>query len=227
MSEIDELRKELRDSQEKQNAINEKLVALLTSLTAPKPTTNIEISPVIKKTEHVTAMVHEKDYTDLKNPKQPRPDSVIRVQSLTKGELCLNANGRTIIKFDKYGDIKPVLYSELMTIVNNNRSFAEDGSFFILDDCAIYYLGLGDFYNKILSYDKIASLESYDDETLRQILPKIPDSQKDVIALIYSGKIFNDEQVDRNKIDVIGRACGIDIIGKAREMQEIADNMTK
>ena len=216
MSEIDELRKELRDSQKQQNEINARLLEMLTNLATPK----VE-QPVIA-TQKQEVVITKKNYDNLR---QPRPDAMIRLQSLTKGELCLNVNGSVAINFDKYGDIKPVLYSELMNIVNNNRLFAEEGAFYIMDDASVKYLGLSRYYDSILSYDEIEQLESYSDEELRTIIPKISDFQKDVISLVFAGRMYNDEPVDRNKVEVISKACEIDIAKRAREMKEIADNM--
>lgn len=216
MSEIDELRKELRDSQKQQNEINAKLLEMLTNLTSQKAE-----QPVNTVQKQDVAVVR-KNYDNLR---QPRPDAMIRLQSLTKGELCLNVNGSVAINFDKYGDIKPVLYSELMNIVNNNRRFAEEGAFYIMDDASVKYLGLSRYYDNILSYDEIESLESYSDDKLRTIITKISDFQKDVVSLVFANRIYNDEQVDRNKIEVISKACEIDIAKRAREMKQIADNM--
>ena len=216
MSEIDELRKELRDSQKQQNEINAKLLEMLTNLTSQKAE-----QPVNTVQKQDVAVVR-KNYDNLR---QPRPDAMIRLQSLTKGELCLNVNGSVAINFDKYGDIKPVLYSELMNIVNNNRRFAEEGAFYIMDDASVKYLGLSRYYDNILSYDEIESLESYSDDELRTIVTKISDFQKDVVSLVFANRIYNDEQVDRNKIEIISKACEIDIAKRAREMKQIADNM--
>ena len=184
MSEIDELRKELRDSQKQQNEINAKLLEMLTNLTSKKAE-----QPVNTVQKQDVAAVR-KDYDNLR---QPRPDAMIRLQSLTKGELCLNVNGSVAINFDKYGDIKPVLYSELMNIVNNNRRFAEEGAFYIMDDASVKYLGLSRYYDNILSYDEIESLESYSDDELRTIITKISDFQKDVVSLVFANRIYNDE----------------------------------
>ena len=184
MSEIDELRKELRDSQKQQNEINAKLLEMLTNLTSQKAE-----QPVNTVQKQDVAVVR-KNYDNLR---QPRPDAMIRLQSLTKGELCLNVNGSVAINFDKYGDIKPVLYSELMNIVNNNRRFAEEGAFYIMDDASVKYLGLSRYYDNILSYDEIESLESYSDDELRTIITKISDFQKDVVSLVFANRIYNDE----------------------------------
>ena len=60
-------------------------------------------------------------------PEQPRPDELIKVMSLRYGVLNLNVNDHLALRLDKYCEIKPVLYSNLIDIVNQNRSFAEDG----------------------------------------------------------------------------------------------------
>ena len=174
MSEIDELRKELRDSQKQQNEINAKLLEMLTNLTAQKA------EQPVNTMQKQDVEVVRKNYDNLR---QPRPDAMIRLQSLTKGELCLNVNGSVAINFDKYGDIKPVLYSELMNIVNNNRRFAEEGAFYIMDDASVKYLGLSRYYDNILSYDEIESLESYSDDKLRTIITKISDFQLRLVGM--------------------------------------------
>lgn len=70
MSEIDELRKELRDSQKQQNEINAKLLEMLTNLTAPKAEQPVN---TVQKQEVVVA---RKNYDNLR---QPRPDAMIRL----------------------------------------------------------------------------------------------------------------------------------------------------
>ena len=94
-----------------------------------------------------------------------------------------------------------------------------------MDDASVKYLGLSRYYDNILSYDEIESVESYSDDELRTIITKISDFQKDVVSLVFANRIYNDEQVDRNKIEVISKACEIDIAKRAREMKQIADNM--
>lgn len=216
MSEIEELKKEFRESQNKQNEINERLLQMLINLSPNKQDNTSQ------NKNDITIAIKKKEYKGLK---QPRPDDMIRIQSLTKGELCLNVSGKTVISFSKYGDIKPVLYSELMNIVNSNRGFAETGAFYIIDDASVYYLGLSRFYDNILSYEQIDSLDSWDDDTIKHIIPKISNRQKDVISLLFATKIFKNEKVDMNKVDLISKCCNIDIVGKSREIREIANNM--
>lgn len=218
MTEIEELRKELKESQNKQDEINATLLEMLKNLTQTPKTVEVNV-PSLKKE------YKPKPRKDYSGARQPRPDAMIQIQSLTKGELCLNVNGNVAISFEKYGDIKPVLYSELVNIVNNNRSFAEDGSFYILDDGAVYHLGLGRYYDNIMSFDQIDGIEAYGDDELRDMLSRIPASQKVVISQLLAGKIYHQEYVDMNKVDIISKILDIDIVGKSREMQEVARNM--
>ena len=60
-------------------------------------------------------------------------------------------------------------------------------------DASVKYLGLSRYYDNILSYDEIESLESYSDDELRTIVPKISDFQKDVVSLVFANRIYNDE----------------------------------
>lgn len=212
---FNELRKEFQDSQNKQAEFNNRILELLTQLTTSKTETHTE--PVKQERPVV-----KKDYSHLK---QPRADEMIQIQSMTKGTLSLNVGGQPKLVFERYGMIKPVLYGDLLNIVNENRSFAEGGSFYILDDRAVYHLGLANAYTNLLSADDIENIEEYSDEQLKTMLKGITDKQKYTLVRVLADRIYNNERVDHNKVEIISKACGVDISSKAREMRAIAENM--
>jgi hypothetical protein len=134
-------------------------------------------------------------------------------------------DGNLAIRLEKFGDIKPVLYSQLVTIVNQNRHFAEAGLFYILDDRAVYYLGLSEYYKKIIPIETIEGIGNYSDDDIKQIVSVMNDSQKEVLCKVLADKIYANENIDRNKVELVSKVCNIDIQGKVREMQEMAEIM--
>jgi len=153
---------------------------------------------------------------------EPSSNKRIKIMSLYYGELNLAKEyaGKPKIEFNKYGQIKSVLYSDLTDIVNTNMKFQEDGRFYILDKSAVYYLGLSEIYKSILPKDAIDKICDFDTSDISSILDTIPTSQKDVICHNIEMSIFNGENIDFNKVDVISRKFGIDIKAKAEEMKK-------
>ena len=220
MTEIEELKKEIQETKENYNQISKQLSELLQALTSNKPKEQNGTKEVNVKIENT----YEPPKYD-QSMRSPRSDELIKLQSLTKGELCLSVGGKVVVDFEKYGDIKPILYSELVNVVNQNRTFAEQGNFYIMDNRAVYHLGLSSYYNNIVSGDFINNIQNYDDETLNRILPKLSYTQKYTISRILSDCIYNDIKVDHNKIELISKLCGIDIQEQVRQMREVANNM--
>lgn len=221
MTEIEELKKEIQETKENYNQINKQLSELLQVIMSNKSKEEgSEVSP--KPTQKQKTQNTPKQNQPMRSP---RSDELIKLQSLTKGELCLSVGGKVVVDFEKYGDIKPILYSELVNVVNQNRTFAEQGNFYIMDERAVYHLGLSRYYDNLVSGDFIDNIQDYDDDTLRSIVPSLSDVQKYTISRVLSDAIYHDERVDHNKIELISKLCGIDIQEQVRQMREVARNM--
>lgn len=163
---------------------------------------------------------NQTDYTE------PNPNKQIRIVSMCYGTLNLSTEpfGRgKLVTFNKYGESKTVLYSALIDIVNNNRSFAEEGKFYILDKDAVYYLGLSDYYNNIFNKDIIDNILNYSPSEITDFLNNMVESQKEVLVRNIIDKIYNNKSVDLNKCDLISKLCNIDILSKVSEMREISN----
>lgn len=200
------------------------------------------INQLMKKIEELTRMVNEskeaqklsENSSSLDNCveefKEPNPNKQIRLISLCYGALNLSTEpfGKgKLVSFSKYGESKTILYSTLIDIVNNNRKFAENGSFYILDKDAVYYLGLSDFYKNILSKDIMDNIYNYSPAEINDLLRSATEEQKEVIVRNTIDKIYNNIPVDLNKADVIGKSCGVDIMSKVSEMKEIDSSIRK
>lgn len=208
-----ELEAKFEESQRKQDEINQKLMQMLTlmSQSVTSGQSKEEVPSQIEKTK-----APKKNFSALK---QPRMNEMIQVQSLTHGELCLNVNNNVSLKLERYGAIKPVLYSELVSIVNNNRKFAENGHFYILDERAVYHLGLSNYYENLLSFDEIENIQDYSDDSIRQMLSNTTQAQRNCIVANLTYRAYKNIGINYNKVDVIGKACDVNINEKVSEMR--------
>lgn len=156
---------------------------------------------------------------------QPSSDDLIRITSICHGELNLVVDGRTVLKFEKYGDTKPVLYSTLVGIVNQNRSFAEEGKFYINSDGAVYYLGLYDAYQHIYPLDVISDIYSYSDEDIKEILKLMCNEQKATLVTNIARDIYNNKTLNHNKVNLVSKCVDVDIYSIANEIKTTMENV--
>lgn len=163
-------------------------------------------------------MKHTQEHTP------PEMGRQVRIMSLCYGPLILHDGRGYSIKLDKYGDIKPVLYSTLTDIVNEERRFAEKGYFYILDGDAVHFLGLDYVYETLLSKDIIDNILTYNDVDIKGFIGTANDSQKKLIIRNICDKIYNEgvDSVDMNKVELINRLCECSIMDMVNEMKEYA-----
>lgn len=165
--------------------------------------------------------------TQEENYEEPSANKQIKIMSMYYGtlNLCTSENrtsGKTLT-FNKYGQIKSVMYKDLVDYVNNNRKFAENGYFYILDKAAVYHVGLSNEYTRLVDSSIVNNITNYTKSDIEQITSMLTDAQKNLIAKILSDKIANKKEVDRNKVALISDLIGIDIQKKANEQMAFFD----
>lgn len=207
-SEIEKLREE-------NNEIKEQLKQLMAMLTETrvKEEKSKMSTPTVKALEEPESI-----------PDEPSPNKMVRILSLCRGSLNLSEDeaGNGKVKFSKYGEIKTVLYSSLINIVNYNRSFAEKGIFYILDRAAVYYLGLKDCYSHLVTNDVLDSICNYDDVDIIKIIDTTEKTQIDTMVKNLTDRLYSGESLDLNKIQIIGQKVGVDIMAKVNEMKQFS-----
>ena len=155
---------------------------------------------------------------------EPRADKQVRIMSLCYGTLNLSTEpgGRgRVITFDKFGEVKTILYSVLIDIVNQNRRFAETGRFYIMDKDAVYYLGLEDSYKNIMTKEVMDNIDKYSAVDIEAFVSNAPHEQVEAMVRNIIQKMYNGNSIDLNKVDAISRASGINITEKVNEMKGI------
>lgn len=185
----------------------DKLLSLLEAKVAEEPKT-IE-QPVVKKPEPVAPV----------NYVEPKDGQNILIQSLFVGSVILSYGDGKSITLEDYGEQRPVLYRDLISMVNLNKNLADEGYFYITDPNAVHFLGLETNYKKILSYDEIENLCTYGDEIGR--VKYLTNHQKSLIPELLAMKIANGERVDFNTISAVGNALGVDVNSIAKRIEKM------
>lgn len=209
--------KENHDLKNQVLEMKEQIAQLISHITSKESTEdNIENEKTIANTS-----AQEENY------EEPSANKQIKIMSMYYGtlNLCTSENrtsGKTLT-FNKYGQIKSVMYKDLVDYVNNNRKFAENGYFYILDKAAVYHVGLSNEYTRLVDSNIVNNITNYTKSDIEQITSMLTDAQKNLIAKILSDKIANKKEVDRNKVALISDLIGIDIQKKANEQMAFFD----
>jgi len=158
-------------------------------------------------------------------------DEYISVMSLIPFPLNLTTRegGQGSVKrFTRFGEIKKILFKDLIDILDAHPNFLEAGYFYILHKGFIRQNGLDEIYSKILTKDKIELIlnTSNADEAVALYNSATP-RQQEIIVQMLIGKVHeNSDSVDLNIVDRISRASKKDIAkiaGESLEEETVAE----
>lgn len=142
-------------------------------------------------------------------------DEYIQVMSLLPFNLNLSTKERgegNVKKFTHFGEVKRILYKDLVDIMEANPDFLHNGFYYILDPRVIRFHGLEEYYSKILTKEKIEMILSANSSDGVSLYSSAnPEQQKMIVGIIVA-KLFEDPtSVDMNLVDSISRVSGIKI----------------
>jgi hypothetical protein len=120
-------------------------------------------------------------------------------------------------RFEKMYEIKRILYSDLVDIMENQSNFLSDGVFFILDGRVIRKHGLDDAYAKILTKEKIENIISGNEKESIDLFKSANPRQREFICDMLIAKIRDNKDIDLNVIDKISRIAGINLQERGEE----------
>ena len=153
--------------------------------------------------------------------KEIRQDEYIPVMSLLPYNLNLSTKegGQgSIKKFTRFGEVKKILFKDLVDIIEVHPNFMEAGYFYILDPRFIRQMGLDDMYSKILTKEKMEQIMEADSDQSVALYQTANPSQQEVLIQILIDKVREDpNSVDLNVIDKISRVSGVKIQERAEE----------
>jgi len=199
---IDELKKE-NDILRKENEDVKSQIKLILEKLAEQEDKN-------SKSEESNIRIQEESknnfYTDI------NPLKLIKVISLSDGGVSLktkpSGDGK-IFRFDKFGHSVTITYTDLQDIISTNRSFIEDGIVYICDEDVIKNNYLEDAYSKFLTIETINNIFSFPKDKIIDMIKNTTEALQDSIISFIIKKINNNEYVDMNKVDAIGKSCKI------------------
>jgi len=198
-SELDELKQMILNLTQNQNQQNQQANNISTTFTTP---------------------IISNKYDDELDNFEITPNKFIKVMSLNFGKLVLTTEargqGKTFI-FNKFGDIRNIIYTDLSNIVHNHQSFAEKGRFYIFDKNFVRNHGLSGYYNKFLNKETIDNILNYNSDEIISLFKNTTDVQRDIIVNLLIKKIVDGEEVDVIKVDVLSRLGKVNIYDVARE----------
>lgn len=159
-------------------------------------------------------------------------DDYVPVMSLLPYRLNLSTKegGQgDVKKFTKFGEVKNILYKDLVDIIEVNRTFMESGYFYILDPLVIRQHGLDEVYSKILTKEKIEEiLNNINTEYCIDLYNSSNSNQQKVIVQLLIEKVKNDSgSVNLYTVDRISRLSKIDIAQKAEEENALAEELVE
>ena len=148
------------------------------------------------------------------------PNTYVKVMSLVDNPLNLSTKphgkGRTF-RFESFGDIKSMFYSELLEVIENHPNFFNAGYFYILDNRVIEENNWQEVYSKILTKEQMETV--YGNSTGAISLYKTSNAkQQKVIAEWFIDQVVMGKPVDRNLIAEISEISGVDIMERAKGM---------
>lgn len=192
--EMDSLRKENEELKSQLQMILEKL-----STIEGKENTTVSENETVEDCED-----------DVETYKEINPLKPIKVVSLSDGGVSLrtNANGSgKSFRFDKFGHSISITYSDLQDVIAVNRTFIEDGTVYICDADVVKNNYLDEYYNRFLTVEKITNILSFSKYDIVDMVSNTTETIQETIISLIVKKINNNEYVDMNKVEAIGKSC--------------------
>lgn len=147
-------------------------------------------------------------------------DELITVMSLLPYSLNLSTKERgqgKTIKFDSFGQVKKVLYKDLLDIFEVHRNFMEFGYFVILDKRVLKAHGLQETYANILTKEKIDEILNGSKGSIDLYKSCNEQQQKVIVSMVIEKVRDNPDSIDLNMVDQLSRVSGVNIAGKAED----------
>lgn len=168
---------------------------------------------IIEEKENITVPENktvENYKDDIETYKEINPLKPIKVVSLSDGGVSLRTNtsgsGKSF-RFDKFGHSISITYSDLQDVIATNRTFIEDGSVYICDADVVKNNYLDEYYNRFLTVEKITNILSFSKFDIVDMVSNTTEVIQETIISLIVKKINNNEYVDMNKVEAIGKSC--------------------
>ena len=152
-----------------------------------RPSSNkkaVENKEVDAKTEKKTDEIKEDIVETPKQKvikKQRDLNEMIDVKCIVHGGLNFITSTGLEVVWDSYGDIYPLEFKELLYMMNKYKRFFQE-PWVIMEQDVIEDLKAAHFYKNIIDYDEIDSIFTKTPAQVKDVLSKIPEGTKRLIA---------------------------------------------
>ena len=189
-----------------------------------------QFAELAKKMEEISSVNHsEKKDEKIKDTEEEieiKPDKYIKVMSLVSEKLNLNTeiNGKgRPFYFTHYGEVKRILYSDLLRIIETNRTFLDNLYFIIMDPAVIRKHDLLETYEKALDKEKIDLFFSpnANQTDAVNLFKATSDKQRDSIVNLILDRMSSGQPVDFNFLYRLSDVVGYSISDKFENAKEI------
>ena len=157
-----------------------------------------------------------KQVEDIKDDEEEiNGDTEIVVISQFIGKLVLSTEGNgvgTIYRFEEFGDVHDIPFSDLKEIVKNKPNFAREGLYYIANEKAIKKLRLTKEYEHIVNNNLFAHLLDEKADVIIKAYEDAPKLQQKQIVAMIEERLANNKEVDGNVLVKIGKLCGKDFL---------------
>lgn len=142
-------------------------------------------------------------------------DTEIVVISQFMGKLVISTEGNgvgTVYRFENFGDVHDIPFSDLKDIVKNKPNFAKEGLYYIANKNAVKKLRLTKEYEHIISNDLFERLLDEKSDVIIKAYENAPKLQQEQIVSMIDDRLANNKEVDGNVLVKIGKLCGRDFL---------------
>ena len=148
----------------------------------------------------------------------------IKVMSLLpyRLNLCTKERGQgKVYRFDHLYQVKKIIYSDLVDILEVAHEFLEQGYFVILNSKVVRAHGLDETYERILTKERIETIFTNTDEGVALYAAASKGQQDTINDMILQKLVADAKSIDLNLVDKIARISGVRFIEKAEDMREL------
>lgn len=182
----------------------------------------LELKRLLDKQNTLLANEPSKEQNDYNNDIEIKMTRMVRVVSLYHGVLNLKTSNQvdaTIFTFNFFGYEQPIFYSDLIKCINTQRRLFTDGFCYIKDEEVIKTHYLNKIYEHLLDKDAISNYTQFDEDFIKNNFGKLPAQQKITVLETIAFKLNENENIDRNKIDILAKLANVDIYELAKKLQ--------
>ena len=155
-------------------------------------------------------------------------DDYIKVMSLCPYVLNLTTELKgkgKIFTFQKFGEVKRILYNDLVKILEVHPRFANEGLFIIMNSKVVRRHGLDESYDNILTKENIEKILSGNQSDAVNLFKIANPKQKEMIATIIIDRMVGGLEMDLNLVDRLSREMDYRITDRVNEIKEMQESM--